>query len=367
MLQVYGLTVLRVIPWQWLAGIASGLYRVHGGVIRDQGGRILAHLALGTASQLDGPLRVVSDLINVTTGVHNTLQLKQLSRDVETTLNLGLATTALSGLSLTTSLAGFAYLGHRLNQIEGTIKEIKGWLRSETEGQLRAAIKDYAHASQTEEVGTRRQLLLSAKTMFTSLAHHYRSQSAALTSLADVQLCEEYFVLAALGAVSCASDLGLHAPARKELADYHGEWAKLARTHLHRLLKLDDPSHLLDSRYVKGLPTRDLIALLNFAKQEQKDIGWIDQLRTGFRTATSLTSGIRPVEPAAAAYARKLVARNEVLDSYISHFGFLAEHRVSASDFASHTLGELSRTGEPLLVIVPRSAAAEADAASRRS
>ena len=50
MINEIGLTVARAIPYEHLAGLLSGSLTVHGGVIRDAGGRIVSHLVLPGAS-----------------------------------------------------------------------------------------------------------------------------------------------------------------------------------------------------------------------------------------------------------------------------------------------------------------------------
>ena len=52
MLTDLGLTVARNIPVETWAGIATGLYKLHGGVVRDLSGRIIAHLALPASTAL---------------------------------------------------------------------------------------------------------------------------------------------------------------------------------------------------------------------------------------------------------------------------------------------------------------------------
>ena len=46
MMGLDGLSVARAIPKEALLGLISGSYSLHGGVVRDVGGRIVAHLAM---------------------------------------------------------------------------------------------------------------------------------------------------------------------------------------------------------------------------------------------------------------------------------------------------------------------------------
>ncbi|NUZ04676.1 hypothetical protein [Piscinibacter koreensis] len=325
-----GFTVLRQIPLEHLANIASGLFTVHGGVIRDQGGRIVAHLALpalsGIANTLPG--------LNVLGGLVQSYQLHEISETVKEVLAISLANTALSGLGLAVSLAGFAYVTHRLNGIDQRIAEVKGWLKSATEGQLKAAVADLGHAARSSESQIRQQLMLSAKTTFTSLAHHYRHQAASAKVLSEIEICEDYSVTAMLGAVMCASDLGLHEAARDDMRAFRAEWAGMARAQIKRLLDLHNAPQLLDGRYATVLPAADLIRVLDFADGEARGLQRIDDLRKGYSGAKAFATGWRTIGDDTIAYARKLRARDDVLASYDEHFGLLAAQRIGASDFA---------------------------------
>lgn len=326
-----GFTVLRQVPAEYWAGIASNLYSVHGGVIRDQAGQILAHLAMPAVS---APLQILPGL-NLVSEVIQGYQLSVLTYEVRRAVSWSMASTAVSGLGLATTLVGVVYLAKRLSLIEGRIAEVKEWLRSASEGQLRAALADLKHAGQTSEEQTRKHLMMSAKTAFATLAHHYRAQAASATKLQEVEILEDYAVTAMLGAVLSASDLGLHDAAHDDMLSYRREWAEMARAQARRLLQLDDAARLLDGRYVGALPTAALVSVLDFAHGERRGIDWIDQLRSGYGRTTALTSGIWTVDEPTIRYARRLQARHDVLDAYCSHFELLATKRMSATAFAS--------------------------------
>lgn len=50
MLDSLGLVVSRVVPPEALSGLLSGTLSLHGGVVRDTAGRIVAHLAMPAAT-----------------------------------------------------------------------------------------------------------------------------------------------------------------------------------------------------------------------------------------------------------------------------------------------------------------------------
>jgi hypothetical protein len=329
MLTDLGFTVLRQIPLEYLTGVARGLYSLHGGVLRDHAGRIVAHLATPEVGAVIGSVPG----LNVVANVVQAYQLHDLSQNVQKVLAVSLAGTALSGLGLATSLAGFAYMSRKLTSIERRIAEVKDWLMSTCEGQLRAAVADLGHAASASDGETRRLLTMSAKTTFASLAHHYRSQAAGSKSLNELEISEDYSVTALLGAVMCTSDLGLHDSAVDDFSAYRQKWIEVARAQLHRVLDLDNASRLLDGRYADAMPASQLVAILDFARNDPRGLNWIDDLRRGYGRGTALTSGIRAVSDESLLYARRLIARAEVLSSYEEHFRVLAARRMSSSDF----------------------------------
>lgn len=353
MLSDAGFTVLRQVPAEYWAGIASKLYTVHGGVIRDQGGRILAHLVLPAAS---APLQLVPGL-NLIPELIEAYQLSVLNENVLRAVSWSMAATAVSGLGLAVSLASVVYIGKQLSRIDGHIAEVKEWQRDAAEGKLKAALADLVHAGKASDPATRRHLMLSAKTAFAALAHLYRSRAVAATKLHEVEIFEDYAATAMLGAVLCASDSGLHESACDDMRTYRAEWSTMARAQTRRLLQLDNAEQLLDSRYVSALPTAALVDVLDFAHQQQRGLGWIDELRTAYGHVAALRSNIRSIDEAAIRYARKLQARNEVLGGYCSHFEFLAAKRLSASTFARLASEDLDGHAGPALILNSGSAA----------
>lgn len=347
MINELGISVLRQVPAEYWAGIASKFYSVHGGVIRDQTGRILAHLAMPAAS---APLQLVPG-VNFIKELIQGYQLSVINDNVLRAVSWSMASTAISGLGLATSLVSVVYLKKRMDRIDGRIAEVKDWLKSASEGHLRAAVADLGHASKTRDVQTRRQLMLSAKTAFAALAHHYRSQAASATKVHEVEIFEDYATTAMLGAVLCASDLGLHDAAHDDMLTYRKDWTDMARAQARRLLRADEPARLLEGRYVKLLPAPALASMLDFANNTTKGLDWIDELRTSYGRAAALTSGVSTIGEPAIAYSRKLQARDEVLDGYCSHFEFLAAKRLSTSEFASLASNKLkNHTGLALMV-----------------
>ncbi len=347
MLEGMGFNVLRQIPLEYVTGLAQGLYSLHGGVLRDHAGRIVAHLALPAASSafsLTPGLGLISQVVQG-------YQLHALSQTVQQVLAVSLVNTALSGLGLATSLVGFVYLSRKLTRIEAEIAVIKGWLQSSDEGQLRAAISDMKHALQTSDVETKRQALGRAKAAFTALAHHFRAQAAASSHPKTVGVFEDYSVTAAMGAMMATSELeGLENAASEDFHAYRMEWKAMARDQMHSLLDLENSSHLLDARYVDRLPASELVRLLEFAHDDARGLRWIDDLRKGYGKTGALTSGWRPISDDCITLASRLRAREDVLGSFEEHVRFVGTRRLSVAKFAE-LMNSVTADGKPALIV----------------
>ena len=128
--ELAGFTLTRAIPDKAMLGIFTGAYKVFGGVIRDNAGRIVVHLAnastpLGIAAAAGaGPVGVAAAAAaTVTLDAVNAFQLHKVRKDLgelkdgvaaiqaATSQIIGLAqgTMVLSGLTLAVSAAGFGF------------------------------------------------------------------------------------------------------------------------------------------------------------------------------------------------------------------------------------------------------------------
>ena len=176
MLSELGLTVARELPAGTIHGILSGVYSIHGGVIRDGLGRIVSHLATGggasSLSSLIPGAGVLGSLINTGQIYFLGKDVKQVQQSVEqvqqavsTVLSVSMANTALAGLGLVTSVAGFAYLSNRLNKIdtklvalEKLVKEIRHLIQSQQKAQLHTAIDCLRQSELTSDAQMRHEL-----------------------------------------------------------------------------------------------------------------------------------------------------------------------------------------------------------------
>lgn len=376
MLAELGLAVTREIPGNVITGLLNQTLSLHGGVVRNGLGQIVAHLATpagaaSLASLVPGPAMLASLAGSVT----NVGQFYMLSRDVQavqqsvnSVLSLSMATTVLSGLGLATSIAGFAYLSRRLsridaklNALEKQVREIRTLIQSQQKAQLLAAIDYLRQAETTLDERLRHDLLMQAKAGFTTLTHYYRELWAEAAEIAQVEGVDEYFTLAFTGAALAASELGMRDAAWSDLTRHYEEWRVLARRHCGRLLVGDDPQRLLAASLVRDLPARDLVATLDFVNGTERGIGWIDDLRG---QSTSIVSKARSALPnrvqrmissrdekPAIELSSRLRARDVVLNADAAHFGFLAEKKISASWFSAAMNESLIAQGnEPICI-----------------
>ena len=334
-----GLNVARSIPSTLWTGLATGKYTAHGGVIRNVAGQIVGHLAMPAASAaipVVGP--ALAGLAGASSLVANA-QLVSLSRDVQKVLSFAMANTVLSGLGLATSIVGFVYLTTRINQIDSAfreidadVKDIKRILQSSVRARLQGAVDSYRLAEATEDLGTRKDLLMQARHVFGELVHHYKAEFAESVKLEELVVAEGHFVVACIGNAMCTSDLGMCDAAARDLGVHHSDWQTIARRRCENLLDLNNATRLLDGRYVDALPTKTLIRVLDFAHGKKRGIGWIDEIRKPLGKMKIPDFG--GINEPSIEFAKSLQARDDVLDSYAAHLTFLAPKKVSVTEFA---------------------------------
>ena len=127
-------TVLRQIPKEFLAGIATGDYRVLGSVIQSVGsGRIVGHLQETSAliSLLGSPALAAA---KIGLQVADVVQNEQIKAAINVVQSLQVASLALSGISIGVSIAGTALLIRRIAKIETKIDAIMPELAAITRG-----------------------------------------------------------------------------------------------------------------------------------------------------------------------------------------------------------------------------------------
>lgn len=357
MLADLGLTVARQIPIDTLTGLVAGMYSLHGGVVRDAGGRIVSHLVTSGGST------AISSLVPGLGVLGQALQGSQLwkigkdiaavQQTVNTVLNVAMTGTVLSGLGLVTSVAGFAYLRHRLNQLEKNLadmaKDVRR-IRLSQEGlhksELQTALDGARHAELASDENTRRGLLIDSKRELNKLTHHYQQEWARCQTVPEIQTVNELYTLAILGYAMVCSELGLREAAAFDLRNNCKEWTTLARGHAKAIVLGAHPERFVSGDYVELLPAKVLVELLDFAHDECRGIEWFDELRLGASKHStllgnlassapdSLRKRLTKVEPEGAIQlARGLCARAHVLDANVAHFDFMRDKQISANWF----------------------------------
>lgn len=357
MLADIGLTVARQIPIETLTGLVSGMYSVHGGVVRDAGGRIVSHLVTSGGSA------AVSSLIPVVGVLGQALQGAQLwkigkdvaavQQTVNTVLTVAMTGSVLSGLGLVTSVAGFSYLRHRLNQLEENladmakdVKKIKLSQEGLHKSELQTALDGARHADDASDEGVRKGLLIDSKREFNKLTHHYKQEWTRCQTVPEIHAVNELYTLSILGYAMVCSELGLRDAAALDLKNNYQDWTALARGHAKAIVLGAHRERFLSGDYVEQLPARALVELLDFAHDEHRGIEWFDELRLGASKSNTLLGNLASSAPdslrkrltkgdpeGAIDLAKGLYARANVLDANVAHYEFLRDKQISANSF----------------------------------
>lgn len=341
MLGDLGFTVLREIPLNTLSGLVTGAYSLHGGVVRDAGGRIVAHLLTSGPADL---LKSLIPGIKVLSGLVGSGQLYSVARDVaelkeivSSVLLISATGTALSGLGLIATVGSTAFLSRKLDGIQQQLKHVERLLTDQHLAVLKGAIDNLRHAAAVDDSESRRAMLIAAKSDFAKCTHFYGSQFADPRTLEEIQVLDDCFALSFVGYASAMSELGMHGGAMAEFAGHYERWRPLAQKHVLKHVVGGERHRLLGTNLVADLPTQEMVATLDFAFGEQKSWAWIDELRR--EKAGGRVSIPRPwpedrPHKNALEMGRQLRAKDLALATFGAHLGFLDAKRLTASAFA---------------------------------
>ena len=370
-----GLQVARSIPPSQVAGLLLGTHKAYGGVIRNSLGQITSHLVMNGASgfpiSLIPGLDTIGSLINTAQIYTVGRNVQQVQQSVAAVLQTAVTGTVLSGLGVVTSVAGFAYLSHRLNQVEKTldqiekqVKAIKSLLDMQQKAQLSTALDNLHYAEAATDTQLRKDFLRESQRIFTTLSYYYGGVWSDSDDIAQIELIDEYFTLAFTGAALAASALGEGAMAATEFKKHHAVWRTVAKQHCEKHLFKGDPRRLIDSQVVESLPTRELVGMLDFVRSTDRGIDWIDDIRkmpssSAVSLQRALPGGVQKFvrgvsEEPGIAFVRRLRARDEVLDANVANFDFLAEKKISANRFAAEIRDALANNNGEALCISPQ-------------
>jgi hypothetical protein len=279
---------------------------------------------------------------------------KDIQETVSSILSLSTAGVAISGLGLVTSIAGFALLNQRFNQVDKRLteivnigKDIKNFLSSYQMAKLQGAIQAMHHAAFSSDRDVRRGLLLQSKRDFTNLANQYGDLWNKSEDIKQIPILEDCFVVASTGAALATSDLGMPEVAAVEFKNHYEVWKTTAQKQIKQRLFGDDSYRLLLTATADVMPTRELIKVLDFANGTQKGLDWIDDLRRDQLTKSSMVNrffsatpqGVQRLlkdeeNPSAIKMATELCAKDEILKVNMAHLSFLGEKKLTASQFA---------------------------------
>jgi hypothetical protein len=330
-----GLAVVREIPVSVLAGLVNGAYRLHGGVVRDAGGRIVAHLLSSSgpadlAKQFMPGLNTLSALVGsgqIYTMAKDVAQIQQM---LGTVLALSSASTVLSGLGLVASVAGSAFLNQKLNSIQEQLKYVERLLNEQHVSALKSAVDSLRHAEQASDPETRRALLVAAKQEFAKAAHFYGSQFADPRTVKEIPVLEDCFSVAAVGSALCLSELGMFGAAAADFEGHFDRWVRLSRQHVQRHVIGKDRARLLGHGFVDEFPASELVATLDFAYGEEKSWRWIDELRKEKGGVWTQSIPREAVDMGA-----MLRAKHGALDAFAAHLRFLDAKKLTATGFVA--------------------------------
>lgn len=363
MLTDLGLTIARQIPVEMIGGLLSGGYSLHGGVIRNGAGQIVAHLAtVGTS----GLTSLVPGLDVLSSAVANG-QLLMLARDVKglqsavsSVLNVAATGAVLSGVGLVVSIAGFAYLSKRFEQLERLLGDVRELVETRNLADLKAALGYMKNAEDIDSVShdNRRSLLLEAQKNFSTLAHLYGDLWGKTEDPKQIRALESFYTLAFTGASIANSELGMHVIAARQFGEHLDQWKKTARDQVReRVLGKD----LLRSVSTQVITTSQFVNLLDFANDSKRGIDWLDDLRPKETNSwiphfpKTISNPWEKSDLNMIETAKLWQQRSAVLESHESHLTFLAEKKQSVGQFSRMLIKAANANKLDAICVLPTS------------
>ncbi|MGE4546095.1 MAG: hypothetical protein AB7D06_18555 [Pedobacter sp.] len=341
--ELAGFTLKRSIPDNTFAGIVTGAYKIYGGVVRDNSGRIVAHLA-NAANPLNIATAVSSPFNTVLNGI-NTYQLSRISANVEQLITLAKGTMILSGLTLGVSAIGFIFLNQklknfnlRINEIKKEVTEIKNFLALKESSRIFNALKMIEDANKKIKNKLREELLLEARNTVGEINQKYCMQLHEIKSTPEFFLIEEYFTITALAQAMCSAELGLFDHAVDEMQNTYEFWKNSTANIAKKMIIKGNPERLMHPLYLKHATTYQIIDWLDFANKTDLGVNWIDELRENRYNNKTYNikymlkhmspfkkhKNITQKEILELEIMDKIVSRDKVLDGYISQYEYLA-------------------------------------------
>lgn len=365
-------TVERAIPDSVLAGLATREYTLHGGVVRNAGGQIVRYLVPAASKSLDpfGLLAVPGQFVN-------TWQLHNLTKMTEQVLAISQTTMALSGLNLAVSAVGFSMLYKSLRDMDARLKTMDAkldWIKTFLDSERRSVLLHAADelAALPGDPEHRKQILHASRDSVGTVAMHYLQHWDESASIAEAMAYQHYYCMGFLLKARCSAELGMYENSVKEIEVGYENWRERSRNLANTAILKDDPDRFLEQEYLDSVPTTKLVSWMEFATDDELGFEWIDKLRhmAAERSAGSwwppFGGGTRGKSSSnLVGVMDNLVARNNVLEGYVSQYQFLEQKEITPS-ILDLELSSISRDyvllpsegradEEGLLVLAPKS------------
>jgi len=349
--EMAGFTLSRTIPDSVLSGVLSNAYKVYGGVVRDNNGRIVAHLINSNVPSL-ALSSFVSPLGTAFSAI-NSLQLKEINSAVSEIMKISQATMAVSGLGLAVSSIGFLFLNaklakidNRLQEIAKDIKAVKSILELQERGKLITALRTLREATQITDENVKKQMLINSKQTLGEIHEHYKVRLLAEQGEFEFGTVEEYYSITALGHAMCSAELGMMNTAKEDFQDSLDIWRTASKSFVKTQVLGDNAERLLTRRYSDHVASLDIIDWMDFATSTQNGLNHIDSLRSKDPSRGidfSRFRGLSHEETLNIGIARKLVARDRIFEGYTEQLGHLQKVNTTPSKLNGF-VGELDKS-----------------------
>jgi hypothetical protein len=198
-------------------------------------------------------------------------------------------------------------------------------------------------------------MLFNSKNILAPISLKYKELLAGADTIEIAMAYEEYFCLTSLAHARCLAELGMLEMARRDLEETNEFWKGQARRIANDLLLGKYPERFMFSDFSQDVPVSILVEWLDFVHGEEKGYKWIDELRcktrpwyskddyarTGiwglfpYHTGNVKTATIDKEKETVIPSFQKLVARNNVLDGFVTQYKLLEKHNVTPTEFES--------------------------------
>ena len=325
--------VQRMVPQEFLSKIYAGIAEVYGGTIREvKTGRILAELVEVEPSR-------GGDTLGTAISIADTASRRLIG--------IATASTALSGLTLAVSTAGFLFLTKRLSSIDDRLQEIqkdvkyiKSFLETRQRAELINAMNTLRDARDAKSESTRDQLLIDSRQELGTLNHHFAMQLQEVEDDAVFEAAEEYFSLSALGHAHCTAELGMASAATNDYRRAFETWSEAVTRYAQRHMLKDDPERFLGQRFAEIAGIQQIATWMERFFGNAPSGNWIDELRKRPAATSWWTTKPTAEDHNTVRLLDKLAARKQTTDGYTSQYKKLEDKKMRPSEFRA-AVGEM--------------------------